>query len=180
MRGCAEEREQQQRELEAHRADRSGMEQQVEQHEREAAGLHATVKEDQNTKRTVQDIIYDIEREARAEIGRLRSDCGRKEAELVKLRQALEQARLDMDELKAHNRQLESESGKWTCRSCTFVNHARNRACEMCGVDHAGDRRPVVARAVPAEGSGGGFAGLPTAAAAPAPLFTQTRGQRER
>ena len=65
MRGCAEEREQQQRELEAHRADRSGMEQQVEQHEREAAGLHATVKEDQNTKRTVQDIIYDIEREAR-------------------------------------------------------------------------------------------------------------------
>ena len=180
MRGCAEEREQQQRELEAHRADRSGMEQQVEQHEREAAGLHATVKEDQNTKRTVQDIIYDIEREARAEIGRLRSDCGRKEAELVKLRQALEQARLDMDELKAHSRQLESESGKWTCRSCTFVTPSSTRACELCGVDNTGERRPVVARAVPAEGPGGGFAGLPAAAAAPAPLFTQTRGQRER
>lgn len=55
----------------------------------------------------------------------------------MKLRADLEEAqrlRVDVDELRQYCRQLEAESGRWKCRSCTFINQARNSVCEMCSV----------------------------------------------
>jgi hypothetical protein len=65
---------------------------------------------------------------------------GRKEAQIVRLRAELEDAqrlRVDVDELRQYCRQLEAESGRWKCRSCTFINQARNASCEMCNVPNS-------------------------------------------
>jgi|EP01043_Picozoa_sp_COSAG02_P066432 hypothetical protein len=52
------------------------MEQQVARHSEEKRELLSTVKEDAVTKSSVQQIIYDIERESQAQIGRLLEDNG--------------------------------------------------------------------------------------------------------
>jgi hypothetical protein len=68
------------------------------------------------------------------------ASIGRKEAQIVRLRAELEEAqrlRVDVDELRQYCRQLEAESGRWKCRSCTFINQARNAACEMCNVPNS-------------------------------------------
>jgi hypothetical protein len=73
----------------------------------------------------------------------------------VRLRSELEEAqrlRVDVDELRQYCRQLEAESGRWKCSSCTFINQARNAACEMCSVANPSQ----VAAPVPSGGAGGG------------------------
>ena len=60
---------------------------------------------------------------------------GRKEAQIVRLRAELDEAqrlRVDVAELRQYCRQLEAESGRWKCLSCTFINQARNVVCKMC------------------------------------------------
>ena len=52
------------------------MEQQVARHSEEKRELLSTVKEDAVTKSSVQQIIYDIERESQAQIGRLLEENG--------------------------------------------------------------------------------------------------------
>ena len=52
------------------------MEQQVARHSEEKRELMSTVKEDAVTKSSVQQIIYDIERESQAKIGRLMEENG--------------------------------------------------------------------------------------------------------
>ena len=52
------------------------MEQQVKRHSQEKRELLSTVKEDAVTKSSVQQIIYDIERESQAKIGRLLEENG--------------------------------------------------------------------------------------------------------
>ena len=52
------------------------MEQQVARHSEEKRELMSTVKEDAVTKSSVQQIIYDIERESQAKIGRLLEENG--------------------------------------------------------------------------------------------------------
>lgn len=66
--------------------------------------------------------------------------AGRKEAQIVRLRAELEEAqrlRVDVAELRQYCRQLEAESGRWKCLSCTFINQAQNVACEMCSVPNS-------------------------------------------
>ena len=72
----------------------------------------------------------------------------------MRLRAELEEAqrlRIDVDELRQYCRQLEAESGRWKCRSCTFINQAKNPVCEMCSVPNSS--RDVES----ADDGGGGF-----------------------
>ena len=160
----------QQEELRQHQEDRSGMEEQVARHSEEKQTLQSTVQEDSMTKRSVQQIIYDIERESQAQIQQLNEANGRKEAQIVKLRAELEDAqrlRVDVDELRQYCRELEAESGRWKCASCTFINQRANGACEMCNVPRSD---------VGAGGGGGGAGGVPVAQPMAMPGSAQHHG----
>ena len=153
-----------------HQEDRSGMEEQVARHSEEKQTLQSTVQEDSMTKRSVQQIIYDIERESQAQIQQLNEANGRKEAQIVKLRAELEDAqrlRVDVDELRQYCRELEAESGRWKCASCTFINQRANGACEMCNVPRSD---------VGAGGGGGGAGGVPVAQPMAMPGSAQHHG----
>merc|ERR1719181_183751 len=65
---------------------RSSLSETVEKHSVQVAALQKLGQEDSGVKQTVQSIIYDIEREAQAEIGRWRAENSRLVAELVALR----------------------------------------------------------------------------------------------